>query len=183
MTKKKTVLTVCYGNIQRSVIVQLCLSRELVKIGKEAEFEVLSRGIQGTMHTEAPKHLNLRYYAMEYGHTEPYLKEIGIEIPLEQKAILIDEEIVKLACLILAMDEEVLRTKRTKEGVPMSLMAQFPDHVSKMRLFMELVGKKENVPDCGDKDSAKLHRKMVMSINEVAKAGIHTMIRWACENY
>lgn len=81
------------------------------------------------------------------------------------------------------MDEEVLRTKRTKEGVPMSLMVQFPDHVSKMRLFMELVDKNKNVTDCGDVNDATLHRKMVMSINEVAKAGIHTMIRWARENH
>ena len=48
-----------------------------------------------------------------------------------------------------------------------------------MCLFMELVGKKEDVPDCGDVDDAQLHRKVVMSINEIAKSSIHTMIQWA----
>lgn len=174
---RKIVLVVCGGNIHRSVIAQLCLSRELVNIRQEAEFEILSRGIQGTIYP------NLRYYAMEYGHTEPCLKKIGVEIPLEQKAMLIDEEVVKQASLILAMDEMILRTKRTKEGVPISLMAQFPDHISKTHLFMELVGKKENVPDCFGADDATLHQKVVTCIDEVAKTAIHTMLRWANESH
>lgn len=164
---KKTVLVVCNGNIHRSVIAQLCFSRELVNIGEKTEFEVLSRGISAHMYPD------LRNYEMEYGHTEPCLKKIGVEIPIEQKATLIDEEVVKRASLILAMDDVVLRI----------LTAQFFDYVSKMRLFMELVGKKENVADCGGIDDAALHRKVVTCINEVTKAGIHTMIRLACESY
>lgn len=175
--ESKIMLTVCNGNIHRSVIAQLCLSRELVNIGKEIEFEVLSRGIQGTMGTVAPKYPNLRSYEMEYSHTEPCLKEIGIEIPLDQRATPIDEAIVKQASLILAMDEGVLRTRTN------SLLLQFPHYTSKMRLFMELVGKKEDVPDCGGVDDAALYQKVVMSINEVAKAGIHNMIRYVCESY
>lgn len=163
---KKTILVVCNGNIHRSVIAQLCLSRELVNIGKETEFEVLSRGISAM-------YPNLRSYKMEYGHTEPCLKEIGIEIPLDQQATPIDKIIVKQASLIIVMDDAVLRI----------LTAQFPDHISKMRLFMELVGKEENVADCGGIDDAALHRKVVTCINEVTKAGIHTMIRLACESY
>lgn len=178
---KKIVLTVCSGNIHRSVIAQLCLSRELVNIGRETEFEVLSRGIQGTMGTKAPEHPNLLFYEMECRHTPPCLEEIGIEIPSSQKAILIDEQIVKQASLILAMDKEVLSEKLTPQGEPMSLAGQFPEQAYKMRLFMELVGRKENVTDCGGKDDANLHRQVVISINEVAKAGIHNIIRWACE--
>lgn len=180
---KKTVLTVCSGNIHRSVIAQLCLSRELMNIGRETEFEVLSRGIQGTMGTKAPKHPNLLFYEMERRHTKPCLEKIGIEIPSSQTATLIDEEIVEHSCLILAMDDEVLHTKCTLKGEPMSLMVRFSGHVSKMRLFMELVGKKENVTDCGGVDDATLHRRVVMSINEAAKAGIHTMIQLAGENH
>ncbi|PIU10858.1 hypothetical protein COT27_00955 [Candidatus Kuenenbacteria bacterium CG08_land_8_20_14_0_20_37_23] len=180
--ERKVVLTVCSGNIHRSVIAQLCLSRELVNIGREMEFTVLSRGIQGTMGTIAPKYPNLLFYEMERRHTQPCLEEIGIKMPSGQKAMLIDEQIVKQVSLILAMDQEVLRTKCTPEGVPMSLIDQFPGHISKMHLFMELVGRKEDVTDCGGKDDAALHQDVVMSINEVAKAGIHTMIQWACEN-
>ena len=179
---KKTVLTVCSGNIHRSVIAQLCLSRELVSIGREIEFEVLSRGIQGTMGTKPPDYPNLLFYEMERRHTQPCLEKIGIEIPASQKATLIDEQIVKRASLILAMDDVVLHTKLTPQGEPMSLADQFPGHVSKMRLFMELVGKKEDVEDCGGVDDADFHRQVVMSINEVAKAGIHTMVQWASEN-
>src|SRR3989338_615333 len=178
---KKLVLTVCSGNIHRSVIAQLCLDRELVNIEKDTEFEVLSRGIQGTMGTNPPEHPNLRYYPMEYGHTDPCLREIGIEITAGQKATVIDEQIVKEASLILAMDKEVLSEKRTPKGEPMSLTDQFSEHAFKMRLFMELVGEKGDVQDCGEKDDADFHRQEVMSINEVAKAGIHTMIRWVEE--
>lgn len=170
---KKLVLTVCSGNIHRSVIAQLCLGRELVNIRKETELEILSRGIQGMMGTEAPKYFNLRSYKMEYRHTEPCLSEIGIKIPLNQQAIPIDKAIVEQASLILAMDESVLG----------SLIWQFSGHSSKMRLFMELVGKKEDVPDCGGVNDATFHRKVVMSINEVAKAGIHNMIRYVCESF
>lgn len=109
------------------------------------------------------------------------MEEIGIEIPSCQKAMLIDEQIVKQASLILAMDQEVLSEKLTPQGEPMSLVMQFPDHVSKMRLFMELVGGKENVRDCWGVDDADFHRKVVMSINEVARAGIRNMIRLVCE--
>lgn len=154
-----------------------------MNIGREREFEVLSRGIQGTMGTAAPKHPNLLFYGMECRHTQPCLREIGIEIPLNQKVTLIDEEIVRRASLILAMDENVLRTKRTPQGEPMSLLDQFPKYASKMHLFMELVGKQQDVQDCGDIDDADFHRQVVMSINEVAKTGIHAMIRLAGENY
>lgn len=178
---KKLILTVCSGNIHRSVIAQLCLSRELVNIGKGNDFEVLSRGIQGTMGTKPPAHPNLRHYSMEYGHTEPCLRKIGIEIPFDQKATLIDEQIVKQASLILAMDKEVLSKKRTPQGERMSLLDQFPEYAHNMRLFMELVGRKEDVKDCGGKDDPDFHRREVMTINEVAKTGIHTMIQWVEE--
>jgi protein-tyrosine-phosphatase len=166
--RKKLILTVCSGNIHRSVIAQLCLNRELVNIGRETEFEVLSRGLQGTMGTGAPKYSNLLFYEMEYRHTQPCLKEIGIEIPINQKATPIDEAIVERASLILVMDEKVLH----------SLERRFPKCIFKMRLFVELVGKKEDVPDCSGVDDATFYRQVVMSINEVAKAGIHTMIQW-----
>ncbi|OGY45819.1 MAG: hypothetical protein A2744_00220 [Candidatus Buchananbacteria bacterium RIFCSPHIGHO2_01_FULL_44_11] len=179
--EKKLVLTVCSGNIQRSVIAQLCLSRELVNIGREAEFEVISRGIQGTMGTDDPKFPNLRYYSTEYGHTEPCLREIGIEIPVDQKATVIDEEIVERASLILVMEDDVFHTKKTPKGELMSLVAQFPEHAYKMRLFMELVGKQKDVADCYGKDDADFHRQMVMDINEGARDGIRTMIRWVEE--
>lgn len=176
---KKAILTVCSGNIHRSVIAQLCLSKELDRIGKSEEFEVISRGIQGTMGTEVPRYPNLLFYEMEFRHTKPCLEKIGITIPADQKATLIDEQIVKKATLILAMDEIVLAKKRTPRGEPMSLVDQFPKNAFKMRLFMELVGKKENVPDCGDMDDAALHNKVVTSINETAKAGVYTLIHLA----
>lgn len=170
------VLVVCSGNIHRSVIAQLCLSRELVRIGKEAEFEVLSRGIQGTMDTDAPKYPNLLFYEMECYYTQPCLEVIGIEIPTDQRATPIDEATIEQSSLILAMDVAILRTKEN------SLTRQFPSHISKMRLFTELVGREEDVPDCGGSNDAVLHQSVVMLINEVAKAGIYNMIRYASES-
>lgn len=129
------------------------------------------------MNTPAPKYPNLYSYQKEYGLTSPWLEKIGIEIPVDQWATPIDEATVERASLILVMETAVLRTKEN------SLMRQFPGHISKMRLFMELVGKKEDVPDCGESNVASLYQQVVTSINEVAKAGILNLIRWAREGH
>ncbi len=57
----KTILIVCKGNIYRSVIAELCMQKEIKKIGKEDTISVVSRSLQGTMGLPLPKHLNLQW--------------------------------------------------------------------------------------------------------------------------
>lgn len=172
--KKRIILTVCSGNIHRSVIAQLCLNRELANIGREKEFEVLSRGVQGVLGTISPKYPNLLSYDMEFSYTQPCLKEIGISIPLNQKATPIDAEIINVSSVILAMDRAVLSKILTLAS---------PEQTAKFRLFMEIADKEEDLPDCCGINNASLHRKVVMLIDQVAKSGINTLIRWVCDNH
>lgn len=163
--KQHLIITICHGNIHRSVIAQLCLEHELKNYGKEKEFIVISRGIQGTNGTALPQHQNLYSYTTEYSFTAPLLQELGISIPATQKTTPINAIDVENASLILAMDQNVLR----------SLACLFPDYTAKMYIFTKLVGKKEDIADCAGSSNSVLYEKVIMSINYVAKTGIHNI--------
>src|SRR3989344_5878715 len=74
------ILTVCKGNIHRSVLAEACISKYLQELGLEGSFKVASRGLQGTCGTAMPKFPNMRCYSLEYGYTEPILQELEIEM-------------------------------------------------------------------------------------------------------
>src|SRR3989344_2190019 len=109
---KKLILTVCNGNIHRSVIAAACIDRKIRDQGLTTRYEVLSRVLQGTQGTKPPLHKNLRDYPMEWPLTEPSLRELGIEIAEGQAATPITRAIAERASVILAMDQLVLSQKQ-----------------------------------------------------------------------
>ena len=168
--KKKLVVTVCNGNIHRSVLAQICLCRELTALHREKDVEIISRGLQGTMGTDIPIFPHINQYD-NYAITEPCLREIGITIPEDQSTIPIDQSTVEHASLILAMDSNVLC------GQSNSLHNQFPSYVFKMMLFSELVGMKTDVFDLHGSFDVTLHRKVTQEINDTSRRGIAVLLR------
>ena len=97
---KKIILVVCKGNIHRSVIAEICIREKIEKLGLGNEFEVASRGLQGTCQTDIPRFPNIKEYELEWKYTEPILQEMGIEISDDRKSTPVDRDIVKMSSLI-----------------------------------------------------------------------------------
>lgn len=168
---KKLILVICKGNIHRSVIAALCIEKVLKGLGLESEYEVMSRGLQGSAGTDLPHFSNLRFYPTEWSLTAPILEEIGIEIPPNQVAIPITEGIANDASLILAMDQEVLCS------LPHSLINQFPHFGFKMRLFKELSGSTDNIVDCAGKTEIQVYRDTILAINSIVQNNITHLLK------
>ncbi len=164
----KTILIVCKGNIYRSVIAELCMQKEIKKIGKEDTISVVSRSLQGTMGLPLPKHLNLRDYSEEYNLAKPYLDNIGIEIPIDKKSTPIDNDIIHQAEQILAMDSYIL----TK------LKEQFPQYFYKIRLFGELSTDVSDIIDPNGNKDSESHQMVIISIHNTVRLGMDKLIEW-----
>lgn len=165
--KPQKILVVCYGNIYRSVIAELCLKRSLKEQYRD-EFIVVSQGIQGTCGSAPPKGKNLYDYPMEWSCAKPALDEVGLVIPKEQQTTPVDLATVKSASVILAMDRKTL----------LELVRQFPKYGYKMRLFRELEGKPENVSDCGGSNDRELHRRVITLIYRIANEHTNILLAW-----
>src|SRR3989338_7334523 len=74
----KLILVVCNGNVHRSVVAQLCITRELQRRSIDG-IACVSRGLQGTAGTALPQGRNLRDYPREWSLTKPVLDRLGIE--------------------------------------------------------------------------------------------------------
>lgn len=170
---KKLILTVCKGNIHRSVVAELCIRKNLQEFGLEDKFQVSSRGLQRSCQTSMPKFPNMRHYPLEWGHSEPILRDLGIEIPETQIATPVDKSIVQDASLVLAMDQQVLC------GFPNCLIKQFPELGFKMRLFSEMAQNILDVPDCAGKTDTGMYRQVNFTIHSTAKIGIRNMCQLA----
>ncbi len=170
---KKLLLTVCNGNIHRSVIAAACIDRKIRDKGLTNRYEVLSRGLQGTQGTEPSRHKNLRDYPMEWPLTEPFLRELDIEIADDQATTPITRTIAERASIILAMDRPVLSQKQN------SLLNQFPDLSTKMLLFSELAGKIEDVPDVGGVADVTIHRASVEMIHSIIEKHFEDLLHLA----
>lgn len=172
ITEPKIILVACNGNIHRSVIAEHCINQVLKKNRIEKEFVVVSRGLQGTMGTAPPTGKNLKDYPVEWSISYPILQELGIDIS-DAQSTPVDSSIVEKALLILAMDRCVLIDRFN------SLIKRFPEHGYKMRLFRELEGKVEDVPDCGGSVDPELHRKVIELIYSVSTERFDTLLSYA----
>jgi protein-tyrosine-phosphatase len=144
---EKIVLTVCKGNIHRSVIAAACIEKLLRERNPEALIGVQSRGLQGSFGTAPPRFVSIREYSDVWAMTRPGLDPLGIEIPANQAATPIRNKDVENAILILAMDRSVRQALINHFGNVV------PELQSKLMLFMELAGKSSDVPDpVGEKD-------------------------------
>lgn len=170
---KKLILIVCNGNIHRSVIAEQCINRALRQNGLELRYTAVSRGLQGTGGTESPGNKNLRDYPLEWSLTKPILDELGITLPSDKVATPITVRIVEEAILILAMDRSVLLTRSN------SLVQQFPLSGFKMRLFCELDGRTNDVPDCFGWHEVDRYRRVISEIHTIASGRIQLLLALA----
>lgn len=100
---KKLILTVCNGNIHRSVIAEICLNRELKKCGLGDEIVCISRGLE-----KREGKCRMMDFPEEWALTKPVLDELGIVVPEDRTAQQIDSAIIEDSSVILAMDRRVL---------------------------------------------------------------------------
>lgn len=169
---KKLIVTVCKGNIHRSVVAALCIQKCLAQKGLQDQYLVISRGLQGSAGTAMPKYVHLSSYPMEWSLTEPVLRELGITVPATQVATPITFEIAQEASIIIAMDSLVLRT------LPNSLVRQFPELEFKMKLFSNLYGSDEDIEDCGGSDNKLLHELVNRQISTMVHEHLYRLIEF-----
>ncbi len=177
-TKKQTILVVCRGNIQRSVVAGL-LFRKIIKEQKlENSYDVISRGMMGTPgYPQAPTHNNLKFYNKNNGRNEwenslPTLQELGIAEELQKnKSTAVTKGDLETADLVIAMDKKVLSNSTW------GLISQFPKYRDKIILFTELVGSKAGISDAaGAKDSGR-HRRLILEINRIVQEGFEDVVK------
>lgn len=168
---KRIILTVCKGNIHRSVIAAICIEKLLREQELQEMIGVRSRGLQGSFGTTPPRAPSLREYPVEWELTRPGLEAFGLEIPLIQPSTPITKGDVESATLVLAMDESVLQT----------LLSNFEEEVpelrSKMILFAELGGKSAGVPDLAGKNDPDMFNEVTTMIYSTAKENLDELLR------
>lgn len=178
--EKKIILTVCHGNIHRSVIAAACFNQAIENRGVQDRCICISRGLQGTCGEPMPAEESLRDYPLEWALSDPILSKLRITIPSDQKATPIDPETVAKASVILAMDYGVgVLSSRFN-----SLQKQFSEHAHKMRLYMELVGQKKDLVDCFGCADPKIHKSVIKRIHKVAQYhSVYFLIEIGCTSW
>jgi|GEM_PF-2318136 protein-tyrosine-phosphatase len=166
----KSVLTVCWGNILRSVFLELRLKQELRKRNLEHDITVFSRGIMGSAGVEKPRHPNVTHYPTAWKHSAPLLTAFGIVIPKGKEWVAVDKPSVESASIILAPDYRVLRS----EGV--GLLHQFPEQAWKMMLFSSLVGETFEVADCKEDDTKENFERLIYAVEDIAVRGTNRLV-------
>lgn len=122
-----------------------------------------SAGIQGTHHTSPPRFMTLAEYP-EGAIMLPMLREKGIDVSAHRYQP-VTRVLVREAALILVPSEDI------RSGRPNAMIRQFPFCKGKTKLFSELIGKKEDVPDFGDSFDEKIHRQSLEMICLFAEQG------------
>lgn len=170
---KRLILTVCNGNIHRSVIAEAVIRSGLMARNLGRSHDVMSRGIAGTCGTPAPTGGNIRDYPSEWRLTSLALEGTGTKIPARKVATPITRKVAERASLILAMDDSVLRQR------PNSLYRQFPDLTGKMHLFSVLAGEATDIPDLFRKNDQELYARVIGRIRSTIEGNFETLLRLA----
>jgi protein-tyrosine-phosphatase len=157
---KKFILTICNGNIHRSVIAEQVIRKSLFSRELTDEYEVESRGIQGSGGTGPAKHSNIRDYPEECRLTFAALQPYEIEIPADKVSTPISRTDAERAAVILVMDEKTLRNPTN------GLEKQFPDLKHKMILLTDLGDSKEILPDPHGVTNPEIYKNLVRVIHD-----------------
>ena len=118
----KKILIICWGNIHRSVIAEQMLLNALRELGLAQDYAVTSRGIQGTMKVDPPRHLNLRDYPEQYSIIEGALARYGVHIPPEKKATPVSAHDAHEADIILVLGRAVMGKLQDEWGARSELL-------------------------------------------------------------
>ena len=146
---RKLILTVCKGNIYRSVIAEVVIGKQITARGLQDLYCVESRGIQGTHGIKPPQYKNIRSYPRHWELTQQSLSPFEIIIPEEKEATPVDDDIVERASIVLALDASVYGTDAS------GLVGMFPWAKQKIRLLSELAGEIRDIRD--PHDDLRLH--------------------------
>lgn len=165
------ILTVCYGNIHRSVVAEQSLRQALDASGLSDEISVTSRGLQGFRDEPLPKGRNIVDYPEIWARVQPVTTELGLNL-CNHHARPLDEDIVARASLILAMDVRVMSEH------PLSIMKAFPQHARKVRLYSELAGTRVSMADAFEDQSISI-AEVTRHIHEIAHRNIHRAVKLA----
>lgn len=171
MIQPRRILFVCHANAFRSVLAERCCTRLLVHVGRDKDFEVISRGLQGARRVPPPRHLRPQDYA-QWPHAAPALEEAGISFDGHIATPLRDED-VQHASAIVAMDSLVLRY------YPYSLVHYFPDDRPRMHLFGDLDGTVRDIFDPQGVVDTAIYRAMIADVSGTLKRHLDTLLSWA----
>lgn len=163
---KKLIIFVCRGNIVRSPIAESLLKKKLVREKLADQYEVISRGIQGTVVDPKPaKFPNITYYQTIYAESKPTLDKLQIDLS-DHRSTVIDQQTVDRASLILAMDDRILN----------GLRMLFPKNIDKIHLFSSLVKSNKQIIDPETVSGVEAQRRIIMEIANIIEFGFKELI-------
>ena len=168
---KLLILTVCYGNIHRSVVAERSLQQALDVHELSHQVSVMSRGLQGFRNEPLPKGRNIVDYPEVWASVQPVAIELGLDL-CHHRARPLDEDIVARASLILAMDTRVMWEH------PLSITKVFPQYAYKALLYSELAGVAESMTDAFEDRSTSII-EFTRRIHEIAHCHIHRAVELA----
>ena len=154
---KKSIIFICNGNIERSVIAAQCLNNLLEKKQLTAKYKADSFGLQGTKNTPNPLYKKLSQYPKEYKAAYPTLKKLKIDISKHTyKKITLSA--ISYATTIIAMDKKVYSSAKN------SLLKQFPFAKNKLHIFSEITLNHKNIKDPHGNGNSKIHEQVIQQI-------------------
>lgn len=168
--KKLLILTVCYGNIHRSVVAEQSLRQALQINGLSDEVIVTSRGLQGFHEEPPPEGRNIGDYLEQWLSVQPVAMELGLDLCNHHWRSL-DHDVVSQASLILAMDVGVMSERES------SILKVFPEYEHKVKLFGELAGEKTSIIDVFENQTVSI-ADTTRLIHEIAHRNIHQAMEW-----
>ena len=171
MENKKLIVFVCKGNIHRSALAEQVLKKIFKENNLDNQFEVISRGIQGSAGTKPTMYPNITKYD-NWKFSRPSLEELGIDIT-KHVARPITREIADKADIIITFDKIILEENEA------ALAKQFPELRYKIHLLSELKGVTEDIQDCGDIQSENSHRIATRQIYDILTNYWRNLVKWA----
>lgn len=126
----RMILFICFGNVHRSLLAEHSANEEFTKNCFNREYYAISRGIQGALGYQKPKHSSLPEYTEQWSLTQPILNDLGIDTSFFSlhKSTPVTLEDIEQAFVIIAMSSKEYRI----------LLEYFSDHRQKIHLFSTL---------------------------------------------
>lgn len=165
----KSILFVCVGNVQRSVIAERVLQDIFVR-ENICSFKVFSRGLQGSGGRAPTLYKRLQDYPDQWEASRYVLEELKISLE-NHEAKPISRQDVEQASVIIAMQDVVLETEEA------CLAAQFPEFRSKMHSFGELDGTSGAV-ECGEISVRESHEQMIRDLVQTLERFYPKILSW-----
>ena len=167
MSTKKLIITVCRGNIVRSPVAAAFIEKEIVNNSLTDQYEVISRGVQGTSVDPQPvKHPNITFYGDLYKDAQPTLQKYGIDM-ISHRSQSITSDKASEATIMFAMDQ------KTKDA----LLQLFPKIKPKLYLLSELINENRDIIDPETLQGADKQQKIIDDIYMIIHKGFPQLLK------